>query len=612
MDQIDSREYYELKLPKEFPSGSRIIITVKESRKGVKEGDELFSDPDIYVSKTNKYPKKREEADWYSERYGNDILTIPLYALDKKEILYICMYCQYKCRYELYSYLSKEDRADLGKYYSITLTRKSSISYALFVPKNENKEELNVVVNNPSLKNVRIFMARQSPSSQNTFPVIPSWIGGYVISISKHNPSYCTNCRYHILFQTEEENIDIQFTAYFQNTLTKISSENPINDVVKAGSKRCYYFDTSNTGNLYNSKLVISANLYSGSIILKISGWKPNIEEKINKIKDQSYAYHIENDKIILLKKDDFENFDKNGYDNDNNEGKKLYLCTYGQQMASYLFNVYFLSEAQALQGFNFITPGSELTAYLQGGQITTYKILDFNLNKNSIITFSFTGLEGKVEFFSTFCIDKCNFDDELLKERLQSGDITLATEFSSQKKSIIIKPEDNKCYKENNESQIQKCKTLVIVKCFGNVDDICSFKILPTINDQSIFMSPKKTYYNIISKGKTDLYEILISDEEVNSIVVVLNSLTGNAELKVEKYLEKDEKSNFHGQLSRNKDYIPDVVRIKASIGEKNVVGKYIIKVFANFFSSYNLYYYTTRVRAKDERFKRCYTFFK
>ena len=205
MDQIDSREYYELKLPKEIPSGSRIIITVKESRKGVKEGDELFSDPDIYVSKTNKYPKKREEADWYSERYGNDILTIPLYALDKKEILYICMYCQYKCRYELYSYLSKEDRADLGKYYSITLTRKSSISYALFVPKNENKEELNVVVNNPSLKNFRIFMARQSPSSQNTFPVIPSWIGGYVISISKHNPGYCTNCRYHILFQTEKK-----------------------------------------------------------------------------------------------------------------------------------------------------------------------------------------------------------------------------------------------------------------------------------------------------------------------------------------------------------------------------------------------------------------------
>ena len=72
--------------------------------------------------------------------------------------------------------------------------------------------------------------------------------------------------------------------------------------------------------------------------------------------------------------------------------------------MLSLLEGVYFLSEAQALQRFNFISPGSELTAYLQGGQLTRYRILDFNLNKNSIITFSFTGIEGKVEFFTTFC----------------------------------------------------------------------------------------------------------------------------------------------------------------------------------------------------------------
>ena len=605
MDTNESREFYELKLPKEIEPGSLLVFTVKESRKGIKEGDEIFSDPDIYVSKSNKYPKNREEAEWYSERYGNDILTIPSYAVDKEEVFYICMYCQYKCRYELYSYLAKEANAEIGKYYSIRLTKQSSISYSLYVPENKNKEELNVVANNPSLKNFRIFMAKQSPSSQNTFQIIPSWTGGYTISVSKYNKDYCTDCTYHLLFQTEEESVDIQFTAYFQSTLTKITSGNPINDAVKAGSKRCYYFDTSKAGNLYSSKLVISANLFSGSIILNIAGWKPNLDEKVFKTKDLPYTYNIENNKIILLNKEDFENFDKNGYDNDNNEGKKLYLCTYGQQMTSYVLNVYFLSEAQALQRFNFISPGSELTAYLQGGQLTRYRILDFNLNKNSIITLSFTGIEGRVEFFSTFCTDKCNFDDELLKERLQSGDITLATEVSGQKKNIIINPEDNKCYKESyNERQIQKCKTLAIVKCFGDSNDICSFKILPTINDQSIFMSPKKTYYNIIAKGKKDLYEILVNDEEVSSIVVVLNSVTGDAELQVEKIMEKEEKSNFHGKISRNKDYIPDVVRITpTSIGEKNVVGKYIVKVFASSFSSYNLYYYTTRVKAKDEQ---------
>ena len=605
MDSNDSREYFELKLPKDVPEGSLLVFTVKESRKGVREGEELFSDPDIYISKSMKYPSNREDSEWYSERYGNDILTIPSYAVSKEETFYICMYCQYKCRYELYSYLSKEAPAEIGKYYSLTLTKKSSISYSLYIPENANKEELNLVTHNPSLKNFRVFMAKNMPSSQNTFQIIPSWTGGYVISVSKYNKDYCTDCTYHILFQTEEESVDIYFTAFFQSTLTRITSGSPIDDAVKSGSKRCYYFDTRNVDNLYKSKLVINTNLYSGSLILNINGWKPKLEEKISKIKDDKYSYQVDNDKVVLLQKEDFEQFDKDIYDNPSGEGKILYLCAFGQQMSSYMLNIYFLSEAQALQRFNFISPGTETTGYLQGGQLTRYKILDYNLNKNSIITLSFTTLEGKVEFFSTFCKEKCKFNDEILKERLEQGVVTLSNDVSTQKKNIIIKPEDNICYKENSKEIKNKCKTLVIVKCFGSENDICSFKISPTINDQSIFMSPKKTYYNIIAKGKTDLYEILINDEEVNSAVVVLTSVSGDAELQVEKSMDNEgKKSNFHGKLSRNKDYIPDVIRITpALVDGKNIVGKYVVKVTAASFSSYNLYYYTTRVKEKDEQ---------
>ena len=169
MDKDESREYYELKLPKDIPPDNILIFTVKESRKGIKEGDELFSDPDIYVSKKTKYPSNKEESEWYSERYGNDILTIQSNEVKKEDIFYICMYCEKKCRYELYSYLSKEASLDIGKYYTISLTKKSSMSYALYIPENKDKEELNVVANNPSLKNFRIYMAKGSPSSQNTF-----------------------------------------------------------------------------------------------------------------------------------------------------------------------------------------------------------------------------------------------------------------------------------------------------------------------------------------------------------------------------------------------------------------------------------------------------------
>ena len=606
MDQDESREYYELKLPDDVPKGSLLVFTVKESRSGVREGDELFSDPDIYVSKTNKYPSNKEEASWYSERYGNDILTIPSYEVESNEVFYICMYCQYKCRFELNSYLSNEAPAEVGKFYDINVSKKSSISYALYVPENKNEEELTVMTFNPFLKNFRIYMAKESPSSQNTFTIIPSWNGGYAISVSKYNRDYCTNCYYHILFQTEEENAKIFFSAFFQSTSTKINSGNIIYDLVKASSKRCYSYDTSGINNIYNSKLIINLNLFSGNVLLSLTGWKSGVEDNIQISKDKPYSYSVVNDKIILLQKEDFESFDKDdsSYSKDK---KNLNFCIFGQQMSTYQLSIIFLSEVEKLQRYNQISPGSELTGYLQGGQVTRYAILDFNLNRNSIITFSFTSLQGKVEFFAAFCKDKCEYNDQVLKDKIQQGEIILSSEDTENKKTIILNPEQNRCYKENNEEQINQCETLALVKCFGNSDDLCSFKILPTINDQPIYMSPKKTYYNIIAKGKEDLYEILVTDEEINSIVVVLTSVTGDAELQVERKTDSNDNQNnrgFQSKISRNKDYIPDVVRITPNLlGGKNVVGKYLVKITSASFSSYNLYYYTTRTKPKYEQ---------
>ena len=35
-----------------------------------------FSDPDLFVSKTNKYPKDPETSTWYCNEFGNDIVAI--------------------------------------------------------------------------------------------------------------------------------------------------------------------------------------------------------------------------------------------------------------------------------------------------------------------------------------------------------------------------------------------------------------------------------------------------------------------------------------------------------------------------------------------------------
>ncbi len=53
-----------------------LTFYIEENKKDIEDGKEIFSDPDVYVSKKNKYPSVPHSSEWYSERYANDILTI--------------------------------------------------------------------------------------------------------------------------------------------------------------------------------------------------------------------------------------------------------------------------------------------------------------------------------------------------------------------------------------------------------------------------------------------------------------------------------------------------------------------------------------------------------
>ena len=171
---------------------------------------------------------------------------------------------------------------------------------------------------------------------------------------------------------------------------------------------------------------------------------------------------------------------------------------------------------------------------------------------------------------------------------------------------SLLITPENNKCYQRNIDDD--KCKILLVMKCSENDSFFCTYKMLVSISEQPTLMSPTKTYYNIIPKGKIDYYEIIVDDVTIPSIVVVLTTVTGDAELSIykKKYISDfgiDEKEAKLIGVSMNKDYIPDVIRITPQrTGEDNISGRYLIKVSSVCFSSYNLYYYTTRNKAIEK----------
>ena len=614
INQDNSYKYYKLKIPSSIQKNKLLLVfTVKESQKNSIEGEDLFSDPDIHISKKN-FPKNKDDAQWFSQKYGNDILTIPADEVYGGEEFYISMFCEYKCRYELNSYLAEEVEIEIGKISTVTLSGKSSLSYYINIG-NENYDELNLIATSPNLKNFKIFMSKNSPSSQNTFKIIPSWTGGYLISVERYTNEYCINCKYHVLIQSMEDiDVNVQFYAYFQDTVTIVNPGSIIYDVAKKDKKRCYSYDIkklylNNNYNNYKEKLIIQTSLFSGSSLLYISGAKKDLDQNINDImtKNGLYYFSIQGEKILMLTTNDIGQINSKYNDLYNYDKNILYFCIYGKETSSFILNVYPLSEANKLQKYNYISPGTELTGYLNGNDVTRYRILDFNKNKNSNITIIFTNVKGKSNFYTNFCYENCNFNNELLKNKIEQDEMLYPQESLLGSLTIKITPEKNKCYQ--NENPNNKCKILLVVKCTETPESFCGYKILVSISENPIMMSPKKTYYNIIPKGKNDFYEIIVDDFTIPSVVVVLTTVTGDAELAV---YRKDNISDFSTEhknmklvgVSMNNDYIPDVIRITpVKLNKDNISGRYFIIINAKCFSSYNLYYYTTRNKAIERQ---------
>ena len=379
MEIDESHEYFKLVLPESI-KGKILQITMKQNKEEQIDTDEPFSDPDVYISKENKYPSSPRSCEWFSERYGSDVLTIPSEALKPGETLYIGMYCQFKCRYQFNTSVAVESEIKLGKFNFVTLGPHQTMSYKLFVDK--EFEELNVVSYSNNGK-FRIFMNKKAPSSQNTFNVIPSWKNGYVFQVRKINTEeYCTKCYYHIVVHNEGEEYINSLTlySYLPDRIFNIKPEVPLYDAVERQSSRCYSFNIKKEEK--KESLIIQTTMYSGNLILAVDGWE-HIERDIRR--QVKYTYRIVSDQFTMIGPKDFEFFDSLNNNTFKGKDSVLNFCYYSFPESSYAINVYFLSKVEAIQSqekANILTPSTKLKTYLLKDQMMKYELTGFNLEK--------------------------------------------------------------------------------------------------------------------------------------------------------------------------------------------------------------------------------------
>ena len=605
----ESHKYYKLHIPRS-ESNKVLIISTNEDSSTSQDTKDSFSDPDFYISKKNKYPSSRRSSEWFSEQYGSDILSIPSESVQENDIFYIGMYCQYKCRYYLKVETGIEAEAKFKEYNYLRLKPKETMNYKIKI--NKEFEKMKVMSYSLTGEKFKIFMNQNSPSSANTYNVIPSWESGYVFLIKKGAKEYCTNCEYHVIIHNEgnEETNEINNIIFYVGTEENdyrynLEPFNKIYDALEENSKANFNFNITKREK-ETEKLIIDIVVYSGYATLLIEGWKSK-NFHILEAQKSPYSHSITMEKYIILTKKDFEDFDKEEYYYSQRDSV-LQFCLYSTKQISYTIRAYYLTSLDKLEQDNILMQGNQLKGYLLKDQVISYELFGDNTNKlkNNIetnITVSINKIVGIISSYGYFCKEeKCKLNSKYDLENLEQNSQLLIPkqELNPFKSTLNIPFDENYCMKNptitlNNGNKIN-CLTYVIIKCDkpNEENDLCIYDLSFTTKDTEIIMKPKQVYYGIIYTGKIDKYKITISDSNIDTLFVVLNSESGDAQLSV--YIEDETSSRQESLLSvsSHNDYIPDVVKItKSSIGKGNLIGKYRVKVYPETFSTYHLYYY-------------------
>ena len=605
----ESHKYYSLTIPKN-ESNRLLIITTHEDSSINENTKSSFSDPDFYISKINKYPSSRRSSEWFSEQYGADVLSIPAESVGENDIFYIGMYCQFQCKFFLKIETGIETEIKLKEFNFLRLKSHETMNYKFKI---ENEfETLKVLSYSVSGGNFKIFMNQNSPSSANSYRVIPSWDNGYVIIIKKDTKEYCTNCEYHIIIHNEENEqkseineIILHVNIQENNIEFNLNNFNMIYDALDINSKICFNFNITDKQKK-NEKLILDISVFSGEATLLIEGWKSKNVPRKELADKYDYSHIIVMEKHIILDKKDFDIFDKEK--NYNNKDSVLHLCLYNIRQISYTFQAYFLTSFEKIDHNGILTPGNKIRGYLLKDQVISYQLMvdyysksKYNIETN--ITITSNKIIGSTSLYGYFCKEEnCNLTTKNEIQELENKNELIKIESHQDPYISIlnIQHKENYCMKnpkkKSKNGNMIDCMTFAIIKCDspGEEKGLCIFDIQLAIKDTEIIMKQKQVYHGMLPIGKIDQYKIVISDTNIKSIFVVLNSESGDAQLSVYKEAETSYNKESLISISSHNDYIPDVVRITPQkISQENLVGKYIIKVNPETFSTYKIYYY-------------------
>ena len=585
-DTLNDNEYnyYILTLPAAFDKDSHLIIEL-EPNKDLDLINSIISDPNLYISKTEKTPNIAVNT-WKSDRFGDETISISPSYLSPSENFYISVHCKEKCNYILKAQLVKDITIKENEINNFNLNPKTVTKFSFTT--RSNFEQLYVNIIGSYINTFSVYLARENPSSINTMISSPFNFNGYRFTINKINnleePN--TNTKFNLIVDNDDDRQQLTIWFQYNNEKILVKEADILYDSISENKAHCYYYPIDYYNK--NKEIILSANLFSGHGFLYIAGYNPVNAESIKLVdisKNKNYA--ILQNKAILLNKEDYKNFGTFK----ENEKNYLNFCFFAEKSTSLSMKVYFLENYKRLQALNVIYAGIPVEDIIPKKSVKKYRLEHFNTYKDISINLEQKTGEPKLYLYMIYPEEENIILENEELERLKKNKEILEAQQHYNNYYLILNQESNKCQK-NPFTDKYFCYLNAIVECEGDVD--CTYSLSFDHKKEEIYMKPKKMYSNVISEKEYDIYKIIISDEDIKNIVIVLIQNTGKTLLRLDSFNSEIGGLVLNEEVQNN-EFLPNLIKISNKIlNIDNLKGSFTIKVKGLSYASYSLYYYT------------------
>ena len=598
--------YYSLEIINETAHEEDYLIITLEHN-----SNEIFSDPNMYISDTEKYPSS-ENFNWSSTKYGNDIITIHNRYIKKGKIFYISVTCDNKCIYSLITKFNHIISITPQKIYSFKILKGDSMLFN-FRTRLIDYEHLSFQFLSQDLSPYKIFISNYGqPSSSNTFKLRPAWINGYIFDIRRNDTnSYCKNCEFTILIQAPNYDAIIRLLISYMDTDILIKNNIQIFDSVMDKYVKCY----KSPMNGFNDELdsfILSITLFTGSLFLREYGFIENNEKIYENLNDDN-SHHIITEKLIVIPKEKIIKYKEEKKELSDYNNSFFHYCVAVDNEsndASYLIGGYFASNTQQYQKLNMLMIGKSVKGYLPNKQVTKYKILD--LSSDSDISLNLDIRVGNPILYAYFNENSIKnnpiLNIDYINSFIKENKILYSTK-TFNGASIRILNKDNICHKEKKgiETEVEKlkCAIYAIVYCDNEEEIACQYRITAINRKSSSYIIPKTLYYGSLMKEEKDTYNFGIYDSNIESVTIVLNTLTGSTYLNISVYSSNKKEIIKYSKKSEIFEPLSLTLSDKELKSDEGIQNNFDISIISSIYSTYSLYYYTTNKKLKKKDYQ-------